>query len=31
MTDVLSDILTALVLSGAAAVFALLAWAGRPH
>jgi hypothetical protein len=31
MADVLSDILTALIVTGAAAVFAALAWAGRPH
>jgi hypothetical protein len=31
MLDVLHDMLVVLVLTGAAAVFALLAWAGRTH
>jgi hypothetical protein len=31
MPDLLQDILAAAVAAGAAAVFALLAWAGRPH
>ncbi len=31
MIDILHDLVVALVLAGSAAVFALLAWAGRTH